>query len=285
MEVVHTIPELRAAIGRARQAGRSVGFVPTMGCLHEGHLSLIRRAKEETSFVAVSIFVNPTQFGPDEDFSKYPRTFEDDLRGCQAAGADLIFAPTAADFYPAGASTWVDVEGVSAKLCGEFRPGHFRGVATVVAMLFNAVQADVAVFGRKDLQQLAVIRRMVRDLHMPVRILAHETIREPNGVAMSSRNRYLSPEQLAQATAIPRRLGRRAGAGEGRRHRRRETPGRGERRAGRPARLEAAVLRDRRPRDDGARSVDRRPALRDRGRLPPGRDAADRQRRPLIRKG
>jgi pantoate--beta-alanine ligase len=206
MEVVHTIPELRAAIARARQAGKSVGFVPTMGCLHEGHLSLIRRAKEETSFVAVSIFVNPTQFGPNEDFSKYPRTFEDDRRGCQAAGADLIFAPTAADFYPAGASTWVDVEGVSAKLCGEFRPGHFRGVATVVAMLFNAVQADVAVFGRKDLQQLAVIRRMVRDLHMPVRILAHETIREPNGVAMSSRNRYLSPEQLAQATAIPAAL-------------------------------------------------------------------------------
>ena len=206
MEVVHTIPELRSAIARARQAGKSVGFVPTMGCLHEGHLSLIRRAKEETSFVAVSIFVNPTQFGPNEDFSKYPRTFEDDRRGCQAAGADLIFAPTAADFYPAGASTWVDVEGVSAKLCGEFRPGHFRGVATVVAMLFNAVQADVAVFGRKDLQQLAVIRRMVRDLHMPVRILAHETVREPNGVAMSSRNRYLSPEQLAQATAIPAAL-------------------------------------------------------------------------------
>jgi pantoate--beta-alanine ligase len=203
MEVVHTIPELRSAIARARQAGKSVGFVPTMGCLHEGHLSLIRRAKEETSFVAVSIFVNPTQFGPNEDFSKYPRTFDDDRRGCQAAGADLIFAPTAADFYPAGASTWVDVEGVSARLCGEFRPGHFRGVATVVAMLFNAVQADVAVFGRKDLQQLAVIRRMVRDLHMPVRILAHETVREPNGVAMSSRNRYLSPEQLAQATAIP----------------------------------------------------------------------------------
>ncbi len=206
MEVVHTIPELRAAVARARQAGKSVGFVPTMGCLHEGHLSLIRRAKEETSFVAVSIFVNPTQFGPNEDFSKYPRTFEDDRRGCEAAGADLIFAPTAADFYPAGASTWVDVEGVSAKLCGEFRPGHFRGVATVVAMLFNAVQADVAVFGRKDLQQLAVIRRMVRDLHLPVRILAHETVREPNGVAMSSRNRYLSPEQLAQATAIPAAL-------------------------------------------------------------------------------
>ncbi len=203
MEVVHTIPELRAAVARARQAGKAIGFVPTMGCLHEGHLSLIRRAKEEAPFVVVSIFVNPTQFGPSEDFSKYPRTFEDDRRGCEAAGASLIFAPTAADFYPAGASTWVDVEGVSAKLCGEFRPGHFRGVATVVAMLFNAAQADLAVFGRKDLQQLAVIRRMVRDLHFPVRIIAHETIREPNGVAMSSRNRYLSPEQLAQATAIP----------------------------------------------------------------------------------
>ena len=203
MEVVHTIPELRAAVGRARQAGRTIGFVPTMGCLHEGHLSLIRRAKKEADFVVVSIFVNPTQFGPNEDFSKYPRTFEDDRRSCEAAGASLIFAPTAADFYPAGASTWVDVEGVSAKLCGEFRPGHFRGVATVVAMLFNAAQADVAVFGRKDLQQLAVIRRMVRDMHFPVRILAHETVREPNGVAMSSRNRYLSAEQLGQATAIP----------------------------------------------------------------------------------
>ena len=203
MEVVHTIPDLRAAVARARQAGQAIGFVPTMGCLHAGHLSLIRRAKSEAGFVVVSIFVNPTQFGPDEDFSRYPRTFEEDRRGCEAAGADLIFAPSAPDFYPAGASTWVDVEGVSAKLCGEFRPGHFRGVATVVAMLFNAAQADVAVFGRKDLQQLAVIRRMVRDLHIPVRIVAHETVRDPNGVAMSSRNRYLSGEQLTQATAIP----------------------------------------------------------------------------------
>jgi pantoate--beta-alanine ligase len=156
--------------------------------------------------VVVSIFVNPTQFGPNEDFAKYPRTFEDDRQGCEVAGASLIFAPSAADFYPAGASTWVDVEGISAGLCGEFRPGHFRGVATVVAMLFNAAQADIAVFGRKDLQQLAVIRRMVRDLHFPVRIIAHETVREPNGVAMSSRNRYLSAEQLAQATAIPSAL-------------------------------------------------------------------------------
>jgi pantoate--beta-alanine ligase len=206
MEVVHTIPELRAAVARARQAGKAIGFVPTMGCLHAGHLSLIRRAREEAAFVVVSIFVNPTQFGPNEDFAKYPRTFAEDRAGCEAAGADLIFAPTAADLYPTGATAWVDVEGVSAGLCGAFRPGHFRGVATVVAMLFNAVQADVAVFGRKDLQQLAVIRRMVRDLHMPVRIIAHETVREPNGVAMSSRNRYLSTEELSQATAIPAAL-------------------------------------------------------------------------------
>lgn len=202
MEVVHTIPELRAAVARARRSGKSVGFVPTMGCLHDGHLSLIRRAKTEAAYVVVSIFVNPTQFGPTEDFSKYPRTMEADRRGCEAAGADLIFAPTTEDFYPAGASTWVEVEGVSDGLCGTHRPGHFRGVATVVAMLFNAVQADLAVFGRKDLQQLAVIRRMVRDLHLPVRIVAHETVREADGLAMSSRNRYLTTEQRPQAATI-----------------------------------------------------------------------------------
>lgn len=206
MEVVHTIPELRAAVRRAREAGRSVGFVPTMGCLHEGHLSLIRRAKQEADFVVVSIFVNPTQFGPHEDFSKYPRTLEDDRRGCEAAGAGLVFAPATDAFYPAGASTWVEVAGISEGLCGAHRPGHFRGVATVVAMLFNTVQADLAVFGRKDLQQLAVIRRMVRDLHLPVRIIAHETVREPDGLAMSSRNRYLTPEQRAQAATIPAAL-------------------------------------------------------------------------------
>lgn len=206
MEVVHTIPELRAAVARARQAGRTIGFVPTMGCLHEGHLSLIRRAKQATTYVVVSIFVNPTQFGPSEDFSQYPRTFDDDRQGCLAAGADLIFAPSVADFYPTDAATWVDVEGISAKLCGEFRPGHFRGVATVVAMLFNAAQPDIAVFGRKDLQQLAVIRQMARDLCFPVKILSHETVREANGLAMSSRNRFLSTEQRAQAAAIPAAL-------------------------------------------------------------------------------
>ena len=206
MQVVQTIPELRAAVAQARAAGRTVGFVPTMGCLHAGHLALVARARQEATFTVVSIFVNPTQFGPNEDFSRYPRTFEADRDACATAGADLIFAPTPADFYAADASTWVEVEGISAGLCGEFRPGHFRGVATVVAMLFNAVQADVAVFGQKDLQQLAVIRRMVRDLHFPVRIVAHETVRESNGVAMSSRNRYLSPEDFQRATAIPAAL-------------------------------------------------------------------------------
>lgn len=206
MQVVQTIPELRAAVAQARAAGRTVGFVPTMGCLHAGHLALVARARQEATFTVVSIFVNPTQFGPNEDFSRYPRTFEADRDACATAGADLVFAPTPADFYAADASTWVEVEGLSAGLCGEFRPGHFRGVATVVAMLFNAVQADVAVFGQKDLQQLAVIRRMVRDLHFPVRIVAHETVRESNGVAMSSRNRYLSPEDFQRATAIPAAL-------------------------------------------------------------------------------
>ena len=206
MQVVQTIPELRAAVAQARAAGRTVGFVPTMGCLHAGHLALVARARQEATFTVVSIFVNPTQFGPNEDFSRYPRTFEADRDACATAGADLVFAPTPADFYAADASTWVEVEGISAGLCGEFRPGHFRGVATVVAMLFNAVQADVAVFGQKDLQQLAVIRRMVRDLHFPVRIVAHETVRESNGVAMSSRNRYLSPEDFQRATAIPAAL-------------------------------------------------------------------------------
>lgn len=206
MEVVHTIPELRAAVARARQAGRTIGFVPTMGCLHEGHLALVRRARAEAGYVVVSIFVNPTQFGPTEDFAKYPRTLEADVAGSAAAGADLVFAPATEDFYAPGASTWVEETRVTQGLCGEFRPGHFRGVTTVVAMLFNAVQPDVAVFGRKDLQQLAALRRMVRDLLFPIRLVAHETVREANGVAMSSRNRYLSPADFAKAAAIPAAL-------------------------------------------------------------------------------
>ena len=206
MEVVHNIPALRAAVAAARRAGRTIGLVPTMGCLHEGHLALIRQAKAETGFVVVSIFVNPTQFGPHEDFAKYPRTLEADIAGSAAAGADLVFAPATEDFYAVEPSTWVEETQVTQGLCGEFRPGHFRGVTTVVAMLFNAVQPDVAVFGRKDLQQLAAIRRMVRDLHFPVRIVAHATVRETSGLALSSRNRYLAPEDLPAAGAIPAAL-------------------------------------------------------------------------------
>ncbi len=203
MQVAKNITELRQAIDKARKANLSVGLVPTMGCLHEGHLSLIKKAKSESSFVVVSIFVNPTQFAPHEDFSKYPRTFPDDQALCEKVGVDLIFAPSVEDFYATDASTWVDVDKVSDGLCGTFRPGHFRGVATVVAMLFNAVQPQVAIFGRKDLQQLAVIKRMVRDLHFPVKIIAHETVREANGIALSSRNRYLSASELKQAAVIP----------------------------------------------------------------------------------
>ncbi len=206
MEVVRTVPELREAVAGAKASGRRVALVPTMGCLHEGHLALVRSARERCDWVAVSIFVNPTQFGPGEDFARYPRTFDEDLRGCAAAGASLVFAPGTEDFYPRGASTWVEETSVSQGLCGEFRPGHFRGVATVVAMLLNAALPDVAVFGRKDLQQLAVIRRMARDLHMPVEIVEHETVREADGLAMSSRNRYLSADERLRARAVPEAL-------------------------------------------------------------------------------
>ena len=206
MQVIQTVPELRAALERSRRNGQSVGFVPTMGCLHEGHLSLIRQARRETACVVVSIFVNPTQFGPQEDFARYPRTFESDCAQSQTAGADIIFAPSTEAFYAPNSSTWVEETQVTQGLCGTFRPGHFRGVTTVVAMLFNVVQPQIAYFGRKDLQQLGAIKRMVRDLHFPVKIVAHDTVRETNGVAMSSRNRYLSADELKQATAIPAAL-------------------------------------------------------------------------------
>lgn len=203
MLVVNTITELRQILAVQRQAGKSIGLVPTMGCLHEGHLSLVKRARVEADFTVVSIFVNPTQFGPNEDFSKYPRTFEADCDACSKAHVDLIFAPSVEEFYSKNANTWVDVEKVTTGLCGAFRPGHFRGVSTVVAMLFNVIQPTCAVFGRKDLQQCVVIKQMVHDLHIPVKVIIDETVREPNGLAMSSRNRYLTPEELHKATAIP----------------------------------------------------------------------------------
>jgi pantoate--beta-alanine ligase len=204
--VVTTIAEVRAAVAGARRRGLTVGFVPTMGALHEGHAALVRAARRDTGFVVVSIFVNPTQFGPNEDFAKYPRTLEADQKVCAAAGADLIFAPPAEMMYPPGAVTFVEVTQLQDVLCGPSRPGHFRGVCTVVLKLFNIVLPDVAVFGAKDFQQARIIRQMVRDLDVPVTVQVEPTMREADGLALSSRNRYLSPEQRAAAPTIYRAL-------------------------------------------------------------------------------
>lgn len=197
---------MRSAVRGLKGKGLKLGFVPTMGALHEGHLSLVRAAKEKCDAVAVSIFVNPTQFGLNEDFSKYPRTFDHDRELLDQEGVDLLFAPSTDEMYPAGASTYVTVEGLSDKLDGKSRPGHFRGVTTVVSKLFNIIEPDVAFFGQKDAAQVAVIRRMVRDLNLPVEIVACPIVREPDGLAMSSRNRYLDPEQRKEALALSQSL-------------------------------------------------------------------------------
>jgi pantoate--beta-alanine ligase len=204
--VVTTIAEVRAAVADARRRGLTVGFVPTMGALHEGHAALVRAARRETGFVVVSVFVNPTQFGPAEDFAKYPRTLEADQKVCADAGADLIFAPAVGEMYPERSVTFVEVTELQDVLCGASRPGHFRGVCTVVLKLFNIVRPDVAVFGAKDFQQARVIAQMVRDLNVPVRVQVEPTVREADGLALSSRNRYLSAEQRAAAPAIYRAL-------------------------------------------------------------------------------
>jgi len=180
--------------------------VPTMGALHAGHASLIRAAKASTGHVAVSIFVNPTQFGPNEDYARYPRTFEADCSLAQAEGADVIFAPPVDELYPAGAATFVEVEGLSNRLDGASRPGHFRGVATVLAKLLIAAEPDRAFFGQKDAAQVAVLRRMVADLRLPAEIVVCPIVREPDGLALSSRNRYLSPAQRAQALVLSRAI-------------------------------------------------------------------------------
>jgi len=206
MKAVETIKQIRLAIARQKSKSQRIGFVPTMGALHEGHLSLIRLAKKHSDFVVVSIFVNPTQFGPKEDFKKYPRNLKKDAALCQTAGADLIFAPVPEEIYPQGFSTYVNVEHLTQGLCGASRPGHFQGVATVVSKLFNIVQPDAAVFGQKDAQQLAVIRQMTRDLDLPVKIIGAPIVRERDGLAMSSRNRYLSLEERQQAVALSRAL-------------------------------------------------------------------------------
>ncbi len=212
MMVIRTPDEMRAWSEERRREGRSVGLVPTMGALHEGHLSLIRAAVAENDVAVVSIFVNPTQFGPNEDFAGYPRTFDADRAKAEEAGATVIYAPTAEAMYPPGYATYVEVEGLGEHLCGRSRPGHFRGVATVVAKLFNAVRPHRAYFGRKDAQQCAIIRRMARDLDFGIEIVEMPTVREPDGLALSSRNRYLSEKERREALALHRGLeaGRRA---------------------------------------------------------------------------
>lgn len=202
MRIIASIPRLRQLVAAQRAKGRSIGFVPTMGALHEGHLSLVRLAKKRTKFVVVSIFVNPTQFGPGEDLKKYPRDFKRDTALCRSAGADLVFVPRVKDVYPDNYRTYVSVEKLTVGLCGASRPGHFRGVATVVAKLFNMVRPDVAVFGQKDAQQAAVIRQMARDLDFPLKIVVGPIVREQDGLAMSSRNAYLTPAERAQAPAL-----------------------------------------------------------------------------------
>ena len=202
MELVHTITETRKAVRQAKAAGRSVGLVPTMGALHAGHVSLLEAAQARGDFVVVSLFVNPTQFGPQEDLAAYPRTLEADAEACRAAGADLIFAPSAEEMYPQGFCTTISLSGLTEGLCGRFRPGHFDGVATVVCKLLEIAQPDRAYFGEKDYQQLAVIRRMARDLNLPVEIVPCPTVREADGLALSSRNRYLTPAQRQAAPKL-----------------------------------------------------------------------------------
>ena len=208
MLTVHTVAELRAQVARWKQAGDRVAFVPTMGNLHAGHLQLIGRARTVAPRTVASVFVNPLQFGPNEDFERYPRTLPHDRAKLETAGCDLLFAPDVAEMYPRGrdAFTTVSVPGLNAVLDGEFRPGHFDGVATVVSLLFHQVQPDIAVFGEKDWQQLQVIRRMVGDLQMPIEILGHPTARDADGLAMSSRNQYLSADERRVAPEIHRTL-------------------------------------------------------------------------------
>jgi pantoate--beta-alanine ligase len=206
MKVCNTIAGMRAQSRAARDHGKRLGLVPTMGALHEGHLSLVRAAKAQCDLVTVSIFVNPTQFGPNEDFSRYPRTFEHDCELLKKEGVDVVFAPSVEEMYPAGAVTYVTVEGLSDKLCGRSRPGHFRGVTTVVAKLFHIAEPDVAFFGQKDAAQAAIIRRMVRNLDFAVRIVICPIVREPDGLAMSSRNAYLDPHQRKSALVLHRSL-------------------------------------------------------------------------------
>lgn len=206
MRIVRTIPEIRMALKVSREGGHRVGFVPTMGYLHEGHAALIKQSTARCNHTVVSVFVNPTQFGPKEDLARYPKDLDRDQNLCLKLGVDILFLPEASEIFPTGFSTFVEPGPLGNVLCGKFRPGHFRGVATIVAKLFNIVQPDLAFFGQKDLQQIAVIRRMIRDLNMPVDIVAAPTVREADGLAMSSRNSYLSAEERKRALSLHRGL-------------------------------------------------------------------------------
>lgn len=202
MKIVETVAEMQHLCRNLRADRAPLGLVPTMGALHEGHLSLVRRAKSECASVAASIFVNPLQFGPNEDFSKYPRTFDDDCRQLTTEGVDLLFAPTAAEMYPHGSVTKISVDGIGDRLDGASRPGHFTGVATVVAKLFHAVQPHRAYFGQKDAAQLAVLRQMTSDLNFDLEVIGCPIVRDADGLALSSRNKYLSPDERLQALAL-----------------------------------------------------------------------------------
>lgn len=206
MRLVRSVADLRALLKPLWNEGKRIGFVPTMGYLHEGHAALVRQSASRCDVTVVSIFVNPTQFAPNEDFAKYPRDLERDQATCLEAGADVLFLPDASEVYPSGFQTFVEPGRLAEPLCGAFRPGHFRGVATVVAKLFNMVQPDLAFFGQKDFQQTVVIRRMVRDLNLPVDVVVIPTVREEDGLAMSSRNSYLSEEERARARCLSQGL-------------------------------------------------------------------------------
>ena len=215
MKTISSLPEMKAAVRAEKAAGRRIGFVPTMGFLHDGHLSLVRSSKASTGVTVVSIFVNPAQFGPREDLAKYPRSLERDLELLKREGVDYVFTPSAEAMYPAGYRTHVEVEGLQNKLCGRTRPGHFRGVCTVVLKLFHIVSPDTAYFGRKDAQQAMILRRMAADLDLDIQIEVRPIVREPDGLAMSSRNSYLNARERKAALVLSRALdaARRAVAG------------------------------------------------------------------------
>lgn len=207
IKVVDKIKDMQTLSSNIRKEGRIISFVPTMGALHEGHLSLIRKAKEKGEFLVVSIFVNPTQFGPNEDYKKYTRDLEGDLRKIKEIGVDVVFSPDINEIYPDGFETYVEVEELQKPLCGQFRPGHFKGVATIALKLFNIVKPDIAIFGEKDYQQLKIIQKMARDLHLEIEVIGLPIIREDDGLALSSRNAYLSKKEREQARALSEALG------------------------------------------------------------------------------